>query len=344
MSVNPLTSSVTVLYGDNRLEIAQRVDAAREAIDPTGLSTSEFEQASGSIADIWAAIGSPGFFGSDRLVICHNLVTPSSGGRKRASSNTDSTDPLSVIGALAPGVWLIIIENSLKSSDEKRIRSFAKDAFVDHVQVPRGRTLIDWACERARRHRALLDGATATRLVEALFPGTWRQAARRDDIPPDLYRLDSEIAKLATSAGVDAEITGAMISELVPNADALDIWGLSNAIADRDQGKAIKQLELALESGQAPEAILGQLAAQFETFAIVNAAAGRPNEMVASRTGLSEGRLRQAGRSARNYSRADLSRALIEIRDTDFGIKQGLHEPEDSLAALVAGLSRRPRR
>lgn len=345
MTTNALTSSVTVLYGDNHLEISERVTTARASIDPTGLSTSVFEQASNAVADVAAAIGSPGFFGADRLVICHNLVTPAVGGRRKKSGNSDdSSDPLSILGSIAPGVWLVIIEDSLKSADEKRIRSFAGDVAVEQVPVPRGRTLIDWVCERARTHQALLDGATATRLVEALFPGTWRQAARRDDIPPDLHRLDSEIAKLATSAGRDSEITGAMVAELVPNADALDIWGLSNAIADHDQAKAIKQLELALETGQAPESILGQLAAQFETFAIVNAARGRPNEMVASRTGLSEGRLRQAGRSARNYTRADLTRALIEIRDTDFGVKQGLHEPDDALAALVAGLSRRPHR
>ena len=344
MSANPLASPVTVIHGDNRLEIAERVMTAREAIDPTGLSTSVFDQASGAISDIAAAVGSPGFFGADRLVICHNLVTPAAGGRRKKSATLDdATDPLSLLASVAPGVWVVVIEDSLKAADEKRIRSFAGNVSVDHVQVPRGRALIDWACERARRYEAVLDGATATRLVEALFPGTWRQANRRDDIAPDLYRLDSEIAKLAVSAGMDSEITAAMVAELVPNADALDIWGLSNAIADRDQAKAIKQLETALDSGQPSEVILGQLAAQFETFAVVNAARGRSNDIVASRTGLSEGRLRQAGRSARSYTRSDLRRALCEIRDTDFGIKQGLHEPEDALMALVAGLARRPR-
>ena len=339
MTANPLSSSITLLHGDNHLQIKERVQAASNAIDPTGLSTSVFEQASSVTDEIAAAAGSPGFFGADRLVICYDLITPTSGRRRKASA--DDGDPLRLLGSVAPGVWVIIIEKSLKAADEKRVRSFAADITVDEVTVPRGRKLIDWATERARRYEAVLDGATATRLVEALFPGTWRQAARRDDVPPDLQRLDSEIAKLATAAGPNAEITSDMIAELVANADALDIWGLSNAIADRDQSRAIKQLELALDSGQAPEQILGQLVGQFETFAVVNAAKGRPNDMVANRTGLSEGRLRQASRSARNYSRADLTRALMEIRDTDFGIKQGLHEPQDALTALVAGLARR---
>lgn len=342
MTSNPLSSSITLLHGDNHLEINERVQIASNAIDPTGLSTSVFEQASSATEEIAAAVGSPGFFGADRLVICHDLITPTPGRRRKASA--DDSDPLRFLGSVAPGVWVVIIEKAVKAADEKRVRSFASDVSVEEVTVPRGRKLIDWATARARIHRAVLDGATATRLVEALFPGTWREVARRDDVPPDLYRLDSEIAKLAIAAGPDSEITSDLVSELVPNADALDIWGLSNAIADRDQARAIKQLELALDSGQPPEQILGQLVGQFETFAIVNAAKGRPNEMVAKRTGLSEGRLRQASRSARNYSRAELTRAMLEIRDTDFGIKQGLHEPEDALMGLVAGLARRPAR
>jgi DNA polymerase III delta subunit len=342
---NPLVSPVTVFHGDNRLEISELLRAARKAIDPTELSISLFEQASSSISEVASAIGSPGFFGAERLVICLNLVSPKQGGRrKKADSGSENGDPLTILGSVAPGVWVVIVEDSLKSADEKRIRSFAREIRVEKVDVPRGRALIDWTCERARRYRAALDGATATRLVEALFPGTWRQAARRDDVPPDLYRLDSEIAKLATAVGLDGEITGEMVSDLVPNADALDIWGLSNAIADRDQSKAIKQLELALDSGQPAEVIVGQLAAQFETFAVVNATKGRPEDVVARRTGLSEGRLRQAARSARTYSRGELVSALCDIRNADFGIKQGLHEPENALATLVAGLARRQSR
>ncbi|MEX2425791.1 MAG: hypothetical protein WD401_03420 [Thermomicrobiaceae bacterium] len=342
MNGNPLTAPVTVFHGDNRLEIRERIIAARATIDSSGLSTSTFEAASGAIQDVASAIGSPGFFGADRLVVCHNLVTPSSGGRRRKSSKTDSTaDPLSILTGVAPGVWVVIVEESLSATDEKRLRSYVSSISVERINVPRGRALIDWTSNRARLYGATIDGASATRLVEALFPGSWRQAARRDDVPPDLYRLDSELAKLAVAAGHQADISGAMIAELVPNADALDIWGLSNAIADRDQSRAIKQLELALETGQPPEMILAQLAAQFETFAVVNAARGRTNDVVAARSGLTEGRLRQAGRSARNYSRADLTWALRDIRDTDFGIKQGHYEPENALASLVAGLARR---
>jgi DNA polymerase III delta subunit len=339
-----LSASITLLHGDNSLEIEDRIQIARDAIDPTGLSTSTFSEASRSTDEIALAVGSPGFFGAERLVICHDLISPRSGGRRKKSSSDDQADPLSFLKSVAPGVWVIITESELKSADEKRLRGFAPGIDVRAIAVPRGRGLIDWACERARRHDAMLDGATATRLVEALFPGTWREASRRDDVPPDLYRLDAELAKLAVAAGPGMDITADHVSELVVNADANDIWGLSNAIADRDPARAVKQLELALDTGQAPEAILGQLVGQFESFAVVQAARGRPNQAVAKMTGLSEGRIRQAARSARHYAREDLRRAMVRIREVDFGIKQGLHEPADAMASLVADLAKRSTR
>ncbi len=334
-----LPATVTVFHGNNRLEISERICSTIHDIDPTGLSTSVFENASTVANEVGAAAGSPGFFGADRLLICYNLVVPASGGRRRKQRDDDESDPLSALRNIAPGVHVVLVEDSLTRTDEKRLRQFASDVAVEKFDVPRGRGLIDWTCSRATVHRSSIDGATATRLVEALFPGTWRDANRRDDVPPDLYRLDSELAKLATSAGRDGEISSELVAALVPDAVPLDVWGLTNAIADRDQPRAIKQLERALENGQAPEMVMGQLAAQFETFAIVQAAPGLAPAEVASRSGLSEGRVRQAARSARNYSRDDLARALREIRDADFGIKQGHFEPLDALSFLVSGLS-----
>jgi DNA polymerase III delta subunit len=333
-----LSSAVTVLHGSDRLAIRERIDAIRQQIDPSGLSTSIFDPASGQIPEIASAAGSPGFFGAERLVFCFGLITPSGRRRSKKAANDDS---LAFLGRVAPGVRVVIVEEHLGSADERRLRVAASDIEVVVMEVPRGRALIDWVCERVRQHEAMIDGAVATQLIEALFPGTWRQKSNRDDVPPDLFRLDAELTKLAVSAGGAGEITGQMVSELVPNADALDIWGLSNAIADRDRQRALRQVELALDSGQAPEVILAQIAAQFETLAVLVVARGQSTGAVSAKTGLSEGRLRQAGRSARNYTRSELAMAIKEIRRVDFGTKQGHFEPDDALVGLVSILAGR---
>ena len=96
--------------------------------------------------------------------------------------------------------------------------------FSRAIDVPRGQRLVDWTCQRARRYQAVCGQNEARQLLEALFPGSWPAESRRDDVPPDLYRLDTEIAKLATAAGDAENITSALIARLVPGAEAEDFW------------------------------------------------------------------------------------------------------------------------
>jgi DNA polymerase III delta subunit len=170
VSEHVLQASITVFHGDNRLEISERLSSVRNAIDPTGLSTSVFEQASTSVPDIAVAVGSPGFFGAERLVICFNLISPTSGSRNRRSAKSEASndEPLPILQGIAPGVRLVVVEDSLTQADERRIRKQATDIHIVNVRVPRGRALVDWTCERARRHGATIDGASATSLIEAL--------------------------------------------------------------------------------------------------------------------------------------------------------------------------------
>jgi DNA polymerase III delta subunit len=339
-----LTAAVTVLTGENKLEIQERLLAARQQVDPTSLSTSVFENGKSELAEIQASVGSPGFFGSERLVICHSLMGNGTGRKRGSKKSDDGPDAYGCIASVAPGVRLILVEETISKPGERKLRSAWPDIEILTIDVPRGRALVDWTCRRASRYETSIDGATAARLVEALFPSSWRQRARRDDVPPDLVRLDTELRKLATAAGENSEITAELVSELIPSVDTLDIWGLSNAISERDPERAVRQLQSSLDNGQAPEMILGQLAAQFETFAIVAASRGIPIERVASQTGLTEGRLKQSARASRNYQRNELARALSEIRRIDFGSKQGILEIENGLMSLVADLARRTAR
>jgi DNA polymerase III delta subunit len=339
---SPLRSPVTLIHGDSQLGISERVNDLRRAMDPTGLSTSLFDNARDSLGEVAAAAGSPGFFGSTRLVIARNLITgaPRRGRGRRAG---ESDDQLDFLGRVPAGVFLALVEGTVAPTEIKRLRSIAPDLSAEQYDVPRGKGLTDWVIARAEACGATIDQRTATMLVEALFPGVWRAKSRRDDVPPDLYRLASEIAKLSTAASPENTITPDVVSALTPDAESLNIWGLSNAIADRNPGLAILELERALENAQAPEVILGQLTAQFETFAVLVSGQTQSVESLASLSGLSEGRLRQASRAARQFRRSDVAGALAEIRRVDFGTKQGLLEPRDALPWLVTRLSQRSR-
>jgi hypothetical protein len=62
-------------------------------------------------------------------------------------------------------------------------------------------------------------------------------------------------------------------------------------------------------------------------------------EELASATGLSEGRIRQSGRSVVSFPPRRIAEALDALRDLDAGVKGGRIELTDALVPLVARLA-----
>lgn len=337
---------IQVLHGANPLEIQERARLLRDQSDPTSINTTIIDQAAGRLGDLRAACCAIGFFGTTRVVIARDLITPRAAGRKRRSTKNAAGPSLDqVIGVMhdVPSTTLlIVIEESLGPAEERALKSVTQKVRVERLDVPRGRELVSWALNRARLYDTEFESGAAERLLEALFPGSWSARPRHDDVPPDLYRLDTEIAKLAVAAGTGGKISAGQIAELVPGAEALNIWGLTNAIAAGNPASAVQEIERELASGTPAEMIIGQLVGQFETFAALLSQGGPPDiRAVAGETGLSEARLQQATRSIRYFSPERVRRALSALRDTDFMAKQGHIDSQDALAGIVVQLATR---
>ena len=331
---------ITILCGTDRLSIGERVAMLRAERDPTGFSTTIVEDAAQNLAAVTSACGALGFFDSGRLVIAHQLLTVTGRRGKRTKSQDQEASAIDVLSSVPPSTTLIVVEQTLDAATERAARKIAPELQVERLDVPRGQQLVEWTSARARRHRATIGSHEARRLLEALFPGSWQAAARRDDVPPDLLRLDNELAKLAIAAGDERSITTDMITSLVPDAEADDFWGITNAIMQRDAARAIQEIERAYQLGSAAEGILGQLTSQFEVLAVA-ALAGKTVGIteLASATGLSEGRIRQSGRSVANFPHRRIADALDALRDLDAGAKSGRFELADTLVPLVARLA-----
>lgn len=335
---------IQVLHGANSLGIQERARLLRDESDPTSVNTTTIDQAASRLGDLRAACCALGFFGTTRVVIAHNLITPRGTSRKRRSAKSTAGSPLDqVIGVLndvPTTTLLIVIEESVGSAEERALKSVTQEVRVERLDVPRGRELVSWSVNRARQYGTEFKPGAQERLLEALFPGSWSSRPQRDDVPPDLYRLDTEIAKLAVAAGTGGKISAGQIAELVPGAEAVNIWGLTNAIAAGNPASAVREVERELASGTAAEMIIGQLVGQFETFAALLTQGGPPDvRAVAAETGLSEARLQQATRSIRYFSVERVRRSLAALRDTDFAAKQGHVDAQDALAGIVVQLA-----
>ncbi len=331
---------ITILYGSDRLSIDELVTSVRTEVDPSGISTTIIDNASSDLGAVRSACGALGFFGSGRFVVARDLLSIAKRRGRKTSGDEEGDSAVSVLAGVPNETTLLVVEQSLDPRTEREIRKAVQNLEVQRHEVPRGLRLVEWTCQRARRYEAICGQNEARQLLEALFPGNWPAESRRDDVPPDLYRLDTEIAKLATAAGEDESITSASIARLVPGAEAEDFWGITNAIMDSNPGKAVVETERAYALGSAPEAILGQLTSQFEALSVASLASrGVSLGDLSIISGLSEGRLRQTSRSSHAFPAERIAAALDALRDLDAGVKSGTVEIEDALVPLIAMLA-----
>lgn len=329
---------IVLLHGANRLAIDERLQALRSEHDPTGFATTIIEQAGEHLADLRAASLAAGFFGATRIVIAHSLLTERTGGRGRKAS-VARDEIVAFLQNVPASTLLALVEPTLGAAERRALLDAIPSTRIETFDVPRGRDLVDWVCRQATSLDTEIDAETAGRLLEALFPGNWRAVPRRDDVPPDLYRLAGEINKLATAAGAEGRITDELVAALVLGAESLNVWGLTDAIVNGDPALALREVEQALASGVAAEALIGQLAGQFEVFAALGSNGGVGILAVAKETGLTEARLQQASRSLRHFPISRVRRGLAALRGLDVAAKRGETEAADAIVGIVVQLA-----
>ncbi len=148
---------ITILHGTDRLTIDERVASMRDAVDPSGISTSVVSDASSDISAVRSACGAVGFFGSGRLVIARDLLT--SGPRKGRKSKDDPAleSVIEVMLGVPDSTTLVVVEPTLDPKTEREIRKVVPSITIERFVVPRGMRLVDWTCQTSAppscRHR-----------------------------------------------------------------------------------------------------------------------------------------------------------------------------------------------
>ena len=118
-----------------------------------------------------------------------------------------------------------------------------------------------------------------------LEPAAARLLAERAG--PDVKRLRNDVDRLLLYALGQKRVTVADVREIAGPAELQDDWAMTNAIESGRGGEALRQLALMLDSGAAPEKILGQLGWLVRTkFPAIAPAALRPAVEALFRTDL----------------------------------------------------------
>ena len=141
-----------------------------------------------------------------------------------------------------------------------------------------------------------------------------------DFIGNDLWRMENEIKKLINYS---KKISTENILELVRDKEDTNIWETIDAIAKKDQKRAIHLIKNHLEKGDAPIYILAMIASQVRK--MISAKDGTPANYFVSK--LSE-----------NFTMEELKIMYNKIAELDFNIKVGLVSSNSALDILICGV------
>jgi DNA polymerase III delta subunit len=333
---------LTLITGPDSHLVRTEIDRLKSQLDPDGLNTSIFDAKTNALEEIVIALGTPGFFGGQRLVIVHDLMARSS---KSAASEEDDDAPAKagavdwqrVFGSISAGTNAVFADRDLRSVPAAVKKQLPVDARVVTCEPPRGNELVSWMTERARAAGSSMSPMTANVLAELLCPTTWRNQPTNPayDRPPDLEQFANEIDKLALAAFPGA-IESAHIHEMSAAGQVDRLFPLIDSLIAGESGTAIDHLRDTIGSGDEAARVSAQLFQQAELLGALDAAgrldpveAGRklglsnPNRMLAISKGL---------RRFRGRPTALVDSALEADRQLKSGV---LRQPTDQLYSLV---------
>jgi DNA polymerase-3 subunit delta len=128
-------------------------------------------------------------------------------------------------------------------------RTAGRSTVVDETRLLKW--LVAWS---KSQHGAELD-ASAARLL-------WELAG------PDLGMVDQDVAKLALFAPSSGKIGAKLVQEVVGGWRGKTVWETIDAAADGNANEALRQLDKALQSGEHPQALFGQISWSLRRYAV----------------------------------------------------------------------------
>lgn len=221
--------------------------------------------------------------------------------------------------ATAPSVLWDRLAPDKRSSLFKRLKPHARE-------FPRSSpaALISWLHAEAGNRHGKIDAPAARLLIE--------------HVGPDRWRLLIELEKLLLAADT---VTVAEVSEHVPAAASAEIFPALDALAQRDQATALKNIESLLDSGHGELYVLSMLAWQFRILLLVKRGSTQnlSAAAIAKTHRLHPFVVEKNLTASRAWSASELLEALTAILASDFAIKQGKTDARTALLLLVLRLS-----
>lgn len=319
---------ILLVYGDDAFRVKERakefVDRFIEKFDPTRMNVDEIvftkkeDASSGKVAE---AISASPFLSTKRMVRLDGLMSV-------VTTKPEAEMWAPMLSRVPESTILVVVDALAKEKVEKtelwkRI-SAMPDVHLYPLPALSGSELRMWLQTRSKAHGAVLVPDIADLLVARLGNDSWR--------------LETEIAKLASYAG-DAPITEAMVDALVTREYAEDIFGLMDAMSSGRPAFALKKLHEEREAGNEDFPLFGMLVRQIRLLLQARALIDeRPNvgkQDVADAFGIHPFAAQKVLGEAKRRSLSTISSWHAKAAELDVAMKRGL-DPSIAVDTLTA--------
>jgi DNA polymerase III delta subunit len=241
--------------------------------------------------------------------------------RRRSTSAEDSAKPgaspatLAALAGTLPETTVLVLEEGPLGPANAHLKALAALDVPKEIRacpLLEGAERVRWVREEVAQRGGSIDAQAATELAGRLGGSLWATSSA----------IDTLLAYVG-AVGAGGRITSAAVQELVAPDEDAHVFHLTDAIADRQRGRALTLLHTLLATGMAQEQVLAMLVGRVRDWTLVKALqAEKVAEGAAtSRLGWSAGKYRMVARGAATFARGELPRAYQALVIADEALK-----------------------
>ncbi len=314
---------ILFFYGEDTYRLNQKIKQLKEKFISASLGDTNLVIVDGETAtfqEINRQITALPFLSKSRLVIVNNLFSAKEGTLEKIIEFLPKVPETTV---------LLIAEEGNPDRRTSLYKKLNKPGISQEFKLLEPDQLRRWIVRECETKNVKCEAAAVIKLIEY--------------VGPDLWRMSAEIAKLAN---YDKNITSENIELMVQPQIQANIFELMDAVASKNQKKAVKELYKLYGEGAAVQYILSMIVMEFRNLLIVKDLGEKEGNInpwvMAKKAGLHPFVAKKSLELCKRYELTTLKKnyRLLAVYDTN--IKTGKIEPKVALELLILRLTRNP--
>lgn len=292
---------VIMLFGEDTYQSRERlrvlVNAFKEKYDPSGINISRFSGSSVSFDDVQAGFSSVSFLATKRMIVFEDFFS--------AKSNEAQKNILNYLVERDSGDAVIIFWQSGALPGQSGRVKIAKDAKKEEFILVEGGRLTQWIRNYAKRIGLSLSPEGISLLHER--------------VSSDLWSMKSILDQLQAYTGGERDATAEDVLLFTESVLDENIFHFTDAIAAKEETRALELLVDQLQKGNHPLYLLTMLIRQFRLFLQLSGSVHQTPQSL----GVHPYVFQKASASVSSFSPDTLRTAYQQLETIDAQLKHG---------------------